>query len=312
MAAEIRSFRRADGEQVTALVNAHVQAVLPGVSVPQNAVLAQLERDPSEFIVDPWVAERLMLVAEERGRIVAAALLHCYADDERVDESYRNSGSIHWLLCWRDAPYWPDASAAGTALMQRCVQQLADWDVRVMHASGELPAPVIYGVSDSWPHVIDLYEEGGFAHSGRVEIIFVAAIGSVPRPATAPIDGLRVRRDFGINGTRFSAVLGDRSVGFVEVASDLTRGGTRARFAGWADVGNLDIDDELQRRGLATWLLGHAAEWLNVGHVDRLLAYAWPEEEAKIAFLHACGFTELARTRRGWTRPQEQERPRQS
>ena len=42
MAAEVRAFRRTDGEQVTALVNAHVQAVIPGVSVPQNAVLAQL------------------------------------------------------------------------------------------------------------------------------------------------------------------------------------------------------------------------------------------------------------------------------
>jgi GNAT superfamily N-acetyltransferase len=302
MTAEIRAFRRADGEQVTALVNAHVQAVIPGVSVPQNAVLAQLERDPSEFIVDPWVAERQMLVAEERGRIVAAALLHRYAADERVGESYRDSGSIHWLLCWRDAPYWPDASAAGTALVQRCVRQLTDWKVRVMHASGELPAPVIYGVSDSWPHVIDLYEQAGFAHDGRVEIIFVANISDVPRPAGLPVEGLSVRRDIGINGTRFSAMRAGRTVGFAEVESDLTRGGTRARFAGWADVGNLEIDDDLQRQGVATWLIGHAADWLEVGHVDRLLAYTRPEDEAMIAFLLGCGFRELARTRRGWTR----------
>ena len=85
MSAVIRAFRRADGEQVTALVNAHVQAVLPGVSVPQNAVLGQLERDPGEFIVDPWVEERRLLVAESRGRIVAAALLHRYADGEHVE-----------------------------------------------------------------------------------------------------------------------------------------------------------------------------------------------------------------------------------
>jgi GNAT superfamily N-acetyltransferase len=302
MAAEVRAFRRTDGEQVTALVNAHVQAVMPGVSVPRNAVLAQLERDPGEFIVDPWVAERQMLVAEERGRIVAAALLHRYADDERVSESYRNSGSIHWLLYWIDAPYWPDASAAGTALMQRCIRQLADWNVRVMHASGELPAPVIYGVSDSWPHVMDLYEQAGFVHSGRVEIIFVADVERIPRPAAVPIDGLTVRRNLGINGTRFSAVLEGRTVGFAEVESDLTRGGARARFAGWADVGNLEVDDDLQRRGVATWLLGHAAEWLDIGRVDRLLAYAWPEQEAMIAFLLGRGFVELARTRRGWTR----------
>lgn len=310
MAAEIRAFRRTDGEQVTALVNAHVQAVMPGVSVPQNTVLAQLERDPSEFIVDPWVAERRMLVAEERGRIVAAALLHRYADDERVSESYRNSGSIHWLLYWPDAPYWPDASAAGTALMQRCIGQLADWNVRVMHASGDLPAPVIYGVSDSWPHVIDLYEQAGFAHTSRVEVIFVAHVDRIPRPVAAPIDGLSVRRDLGINGTRFSAVLDGRTVGFAEVESDLTRGGARARFAGWADVGNLEVDDELQRRGVASWILGRAAEWLEIGRVDRLLAYAWPEQEAMIAFLLGRGFVELARTRRGWTRSREGSRLR--
>jgi GNAT superfamily N-acetyltransferase len=303
MTAEIRAFRRADGEQVTALVNAHVQAVIPGVSVPQNAVLAQLERDPSEFIVDPWVAERRMLVAEERGRIVAAALLHRYAADERVSKSYRDTGSIHWLLCWRDTPNWPDARAAGTALMQRCVRELADWNVRVMHASGELPAPVIYGVSDSWPHIVDLYEQAGFAHEGRVEIILVADVSDVPRPAGVPAEGLSVRRDIGANGTRFSAMRAGRPVGLVEVESDLTRGGTRARFAGWADVGNLEVDDDLQRQGIATWLLGHAAEWLDVGHVDRLIAYAWPEQEAMVTFLLGRGFRELARTRRGWTRP---------
>lgn len=305
MAAEVRAFRRTDGEQVTALVNAHVQAVIPGVSVPQNAVLAQLERDPGEFVVDPWVAERRMLVAEERGRIVAAGLLHRYADDERVGESYRNTGSIHWLVCWTDAPFWPGARAAGTALAARCVEQLADWDVRAMHAGGELPAPAVYGVADSWPHIADLYGQAGFVHDGRVEIMLVADVAGIRRPDAAPLAGLGIRRELGINGTRFTAELGGRPVGFVEVESDLTRGGTRARFAGWADVGNLEVDDELQRRGIATWLLGHAAAWLRIGRVDRLLAYAWPEQEAMVACLLRCGFTELARTRRGWTRPPE-------
>jgi hypothetical protein len=149
MSAEIRAFRRGDGEQVTALVNAHVQAVLPGGSLPQNAVMGQLERDAGEFIVDPWVAERRMLVAEERGRIVAAALLHRYADEERVGEWYRNRGSIQWLVCWRDASYWPDAAAAGAALVQRCVEQLERWNVGAFHAGGGLPAPAVYGVPDS-------------------------------------------------------------------------------------------------------------------------------------------------------------------
>jgi hypothetical protein len=43
---EIRPFRRSDRDQVTALVNAHIEAVLPGVSVSANAVLSKLEREP--------------------------------------------------------------------------------------------------------------------------------------------------------------------------------------------------------------------------------------------------------------------------
>jgi GNAT superfamily N-acetyltransferase len=246
-----------------------------------------------------------MLVAEVRGRIVAAALLHRYADEERVGEWYRNSGSIQWLVCWRDASYWPDAAAAGAALVQRCVEQLETWNVRAFHAGGGLPAPAVYGVPDSWPHIAELYEQAGFAHTGRVEVILVANVAEIPRASLAPIDGIQARREFGVNGTRFSATLDGHAIGLVEVDSDLTRGGSRARFAGWADIGNLSVEDEFQRKGVATWLLGVAADWLQVGRVDRLLAYAWPEEEAQLAFLRRCRFSELTRTRRGWTRPHE-------
>ena len=37
---ELRPFRRADRDQVAALVNAHVETVLPGVGVSVNAVLS--------------------------------------------------------------------------------------------------------------------------------------------------------------------------------------------------------------------------------------------------------------------------------
>ena len=59
----IRPFRRSDRDQLTDLVNAHVEAVLPGVTVPPNAVLSQLEREPGEPLVDPWVTHRHTLVA---------------------------------------------------------------------------------------------------------------------------------------------------------------------------------------------------------------------------------------------------------
>ena len=55
---EVRPFRRRDREQLTELVNAHAQAVVPGVGVSVSMMLSQLERQPNEAIVDPFVSER--------------------------------------------------------------------------------------------------------------------------------------------------------------------------------------------------------------------------------------------------------------
>ena len=81
----VRPFRRGDRDQLTRLVNAHAEAVVPGMSVSVNTVLGSLERQPGEFIVDPWVSERVTLVVEQRNRIAAAAhLLRYYPDDRAV------------------------------------------------------------------------------------------------------------------------------------------------------------------------------------------------------------------------------------
>src|SRR5689334_23353974 len=56
---QVRPFRRGDRDQLTSLVNAHAEAVVPGLSVSVNTVLGSLERQPGEFIVDPWVSERV-------------------------------------------------------------------------------------------------------------------------------------------------------------------------------------------------------------------------------------------------------------
>src|ERR1700734_3334769 len=101
---EVRPFRRGDRAQLTSLVNAHAAAVVPGLGVSVATVLSQLEREPGEFIVDPWVSERVTLVAEQRDQIVAAAHLLRYARDDRVSPSYRGSGGFQrrgvgtWLL----------------------------------------------------------------------------------------------------------------------------------------------------------------------------------------------------------------------
>lgn len=274
---EVRRFRRSDREQVTALVAGHAAAVVPGVSVSVNTVLSQLERDPGEFIVGPWVSERATFVAEQRGRVVAAAHLLRYRADEGVGESYRDAGEIRWFLCWPDAPYWPDSQEAGDVLIAACIAQLGRWGVR------------------------STYERAGFAHTGHTEIVYLAVLDDLRRPGDPPLPRLAGRRSLGINGTRLSAVLGAEVVGYIEV-DGLDEPVRLPRQSGWADVGNLHVAKGHRRRGIGTWLVAQAAEGLSLGHVDRVLDYAWPDQEDCTAFLHSVGFRELTRTARGWVR----------
>lgn len=297
---EVRPFRRGDREQLTALVNAHVQAVVPGVSVSVNTVMSQLERDPGEFIVDPWVAERATLVAEQRGRVVAAAHLLRYGGGEGVGESFRDAGEISWLLYWPQASYWPDSAEAADLLMAACLAQLRRWGVVRWYADGALPAPGVYGVPEQWPHVRALYERAGFVHDGHTEVVLLALLDELPLPAQAPIAGLEIRRAVGVNGTRLSACLGEEVVGYIEVETNLAEGGRLAQLGGWADVGNLHVGEAYRRRGVATWLVGQAADWLRLARVERLLDYAGAEQEDCLALLGRLGFRELTRTARGW------------
>jgi ribosomal protein S18 acetylase RimI-like enzyme len=298
---EVRPFRRDDREQLAALINGHAAAVVPGVSVSVNAVMSQLERDPGEFIVDPWVDERVTLVAEQRQRIVAAAHLLRYGGGDQVGESYRNSAEIRWFLFWPAAPFWPDSPEPAESLMAACVAQLDRWAAPRQYADGSLPAPGVYGVPEQWPHVRAAYERAGFEHQGRVEVIFMARVDELPRGARAPLDGLALRRSVGINGTRLSALLGEEVLGFVEVEA-VEDHGRLARHSGLADIGNLDVVEAYSGHDVETWLVAQAADWLRLARVERVLDYATPDEGERIALLTAAGFRELTRTERGWVR----------
>ena len=297
---EVRPFWRSDREQLTTLVNAHVAAVIPGVSVSTNTVLSQIEREPAEFIVDPWVTERTTLVAVERDRVVAAAHLRRYGTTEEVGEAYRDTGEIAWLLAWPDAPYWPD-HGAGNELAARCVEQLRQWGVGRRYADGALPAPGVYGVPEQWPHIRSIYGSNGFVYDGHLEIVLLAVVDDIP-PAPALQDGIVARRRVGINGTRLSAYVGDDEVGFIEVDTELARGSALSRYAGWADVGNFEVADAHRADEIRRWLIATAADWLRLGRIDRLLAYADETEEELATFLREIGFREITRTQRGWIR----------
>lgn len=315
---EVRQFRRSDRDQLTQLVNAHAAAVVPGMSVSVSTVLSSLERQPGEFIEDPWVSERVTLVAEQQDRVAAAAHLLRHFSDDRAGEAARGVGEIHWLLFWPEAPAgnpcWPDATEAAETLMAACIRQLEKWGVTRQHAGGELPVPGVYGVPDQWPHIRAIYRRAGFAHTGHTEVVYLARVDDLPRPAGIPITGLSVRRSVGMNGTRLSAVLGEDVIGYIEVET-FEEGERLARHGEWADIGNLHVTERYQRRGVASWLLGQAAAWLRMAHVDRLLNYAWLEGTdpggvdyaGYRAFLPAVGFQELTRTKRGWNRAQRKD-----
>lgn len=227
---DVRPFARADREQLTKLVNAHVAAATPGGSIPAATLLNQLEHPLGEYIIGPWVAELVTFVAVENERLVAAAHLRRYADDERVGESYRGAGEIVWLVCW------PDHIDAGRTVRDRALAQLHDWGVRTVYADGSLAAPGVYGVSDAWPHVQALYREAGFDPSdGQIEIVYAGPLDAFPSPSDAPRPGLTLQRAVGPLGTAFNAVLDGETVGTYEVDDDLSRGGTNLAFAGWAD-----------------------------------------------------------------------------
>jgi GNAT superfamily N-acetyltransferase len=297
----VRSFRRSDRQQLTALVNAHVAAVIPGVSLSVAAVMSNLERDPGEYIVDPWVVERATLVAEQRQRIVAAAHLLRYGSHDRVDESYRDAGEIHWLLCWPPVPRWPDTAQAGDQLAQACLAQFDKWGVRRRYADGTLPVPAVYGVPEQWPHVREIYERAGFkpAPDGHIEIVFVAGVGNIPRWRPA-LPGLNIRRTLGVNGTRIWALSGDTVVGFIEVDTNLGEANRAAGIANWADIGNLEVVETARRQGVGSWLVAEAAGWLELAGINRLLDYASPDDTMCIEFLERLGFRELTRTQRGY------------
>ncbi len=172
---------------------------------------------PGEFIEDPWVSERVTLVAEQAGRIAAAAHLLRYFPDERAGVDARDAGEICWLLFWPQVPagnpYWPDATAAAEALMAACGAQFGSWGVSRQYAGGELPVPGVYGVPEQWPHVAGLYQRAGFRHTGQTEVVYLARVQDLPDPAGPAgrgADGAAVGGDQRLPPVRRARPGGDR------------------------------------------------------------------------------------------------------
>lgn len=295
MPVAVRLFERRDRDQLTTLVNLHVAAVIPGIVLSVNTVLAQLEREPDENILDPWLAERCCLVAERNHEVVAAALLHRFRADNDVGPIYRGTGEIRWLVCKTDA------TEAGTQLLRDALEQMSRWGVTTVGAECALPALACYGVPDTLPHIRKLLTDAGFGAPTRTEVVLAARCDGL---IGHDLDGASIERSLGVLGARFTLRRDDTELGFIEV-SDHTNAMARSSVATrWADVGNLIFpsDDYLDTATPA--LLSAAADWLLLGGVTRLIDY-WARDidpPEYLAQLERLGFRRLVVNERGFRR----------
>ena len=181
--------------------------------------------------------------------------------------------------------------------MAESLRVLREWKPSRIAADGSLPAFGVYGVPATWPHIRALYVDAGFVQQGKTEFLLWRELDRVRAPERPA--GLSFERSVGAQGTRFTAVAESGPVGMIEVETN-AGGVLFAQPSRWADIGNLCVDEAHRRRGIASWLLAEAADWLRRGGAKHLLAYAWPEQTDELGFYAACGFEELVRTERGW------------
>ena len=297
----VRPYRRSDRDQLTTLVNLHVATVLPGVELSTNVVLGQLEREPDERITDPWVAQRHCFVVEENEAVVGAALVHRYADDDRVPSDQQTMADIRWLV------FQPSSTEAGRLLLDAVVAEARTWQTTRIGIDGTLPAPGCYGIPDSWPHVRRLLVEAGFEGPERTELVLAA---SCEQLRGHRLDGTKAARSVGDLGTRIDIQpAGDSreaesgSLGWIEVCSPGSALGRSAKAASWADVGNLFWAQDESAETIMPALFTAAAEWLLLGGVDRIIDYYAPDVHPPeyLAVLHRLGFSHLATNERVWT-----------
>ena len=282
-------------EQVQYLVNSHLGAVVPGWALPFEYIAFCLKRNPAEYVTDPWVSERKALVALKDGRVCGAAHLLRYGDDT----PNIGSGEIDWFV------FWPKETATGAALLSAAEEQLAAWECRESWCSGNLPAPFMSGLPDSWPHVTDLISEAGYApEDDRDEAVFGGTLDSVSPPGKAPLSGMRIKRTAGEIGIRFTAWLDATAVCTCECMTDLDQGGRLPAFSRWAELSELGTDEDWRNRGIGAWVVRHAVQWLVLAGKTRCALCVAVDDEKNGAgrFYRRFGWSPFVRMKRGWTR----------
>ncbi|MGB3633288.1 MAG: GNAT family N-acetyltransferase [Rubrobacteraceae bacterium] len=280
------------------LINHHLSAVVPGWALPDATVAAHLKQNHGEYVTDPWVIERITLLATEGWRVLAAVHLLRYGDGEEVGEHFRGAGEIGWLLSV------PGRSEAAAAVLSVARERFASCDIsRELVSGGVLPVPVLIGVPDCWPHIADALRAFGYrAEVENREAIYGGTLASVPEPGHPPLSDLKIHRSTGASGVRFSAVRRGEYIGRLECLTDLTDGGALPAFGGWSNLEELWVREDSRNRGVGGWLVEHAVSWLRLAGCDRIvIAVAEEDEEAGAGrFYSGFGWEVFAREVRSW------------
>src|SRR5262249_37873957 len=217
----IEPFAVADLPQLLQLVNLHLNAAIPGWALSEIALSRHPERDDTQPITDPWVAERTTLCALEGYRVLAAAHLLRYGPEPEVGEAYRGTAEIGWFLAR------PDRSDAAAAVLTGADDQCRRWRIVDPRGWGPgLPAGPLWGVPDVWPHVANALRTAGYRPDPAIhqESLYGGWLPALPLPEISPIPGLIMRRTVETYETRLAAILDDAEVGHCDVQSDLARG----------------------------------------------------------------------------------------
>lgn len=295
----IESYRSDHLPGVQSLINHHIGAVYPGWALPAAYIEQHLQRNPHQPVIDSWVAERKTLVAVKRQRVVAAAHLLHYDTDEDVGKDYRGAGDIAWLLAWEENM---DEAAA---LLDAAHEQMAAWHATHIYAwDSHIPVSLVIGIPDVWTHLITLFSKAGYQPiPGRDEALYGGWLRDTEVPPSPPIEGLTLKRRIGhVWGVLFTACLEEKEVGFCEVVADLSEGGAVPSLSGWAELGNLYIEEGWRGRGIGTWLLQHAIDWLRMAGCDRIVLSCAADDEAAGAgrLYRRFGWDVFSRLQDGW------------
>lgn len=285
--------------ELRSLVNHHLNAVMPGWSLPTVYIEQHLTRNPRQPIIDPWVTERQTLVVVEKQRVVAATHLLRYGMDEAVGEHYWGAGDVAWLLAWNEH------RAEATALLHAVQQQMERWNAaRIFAWDSHLPTPIVTGIPDVWPHLHQVFRQAGFEPMPeRSEALYGGWLRQIPLPVAPPVDGMAIQRTARrMWGVGFTVWLGDQEIGHCECVADLTEGGAVPSFRGWAELGELFIQEGWRGRGVGRWLVQHVVEWLRLAGCDRIVLSCAQDDEAAGAgrFYRRLGWDVFSRLQDGW------------